>query len=129
MNLFLQIVEKAAQLIDGFDDYDVSAIEYHHNQKVDSPSGSAKTIAQALIDNISRKQSATYDRVDSKITPETIHFSSVRCGSIPGTFPGAWPPAAAPEGSPIQRTGVYKNRGMSQSRGSLKQFRVNQSGQ
>lgn len=45
-------------------DYEVAGVEYHHSQKQDSPSGTAKRIAEAL----------------DMSTP----FASVRCGSIAG---------------------------------------------
>ncbi|RMF97323.1 MAG: 4-hydroxy-tetrahydrodipicolinate reductase, partial [Candidatus Schekmanbacteria bacterium] len=31
-------------LINQFDEYDVAGHEFHHNQKLDSPSGTAKSI-------------------------------------------------------------------------------------
>lgn len=45
-------------------DYEIAGVEYHHNQKQDRPSGTAKRISEAL--NMS------------------MPFASVRCGSITG---------------------------------------------
>jgi 4-hydroxy-tetrahydrodipicolinate reductase len=83
--LFLEIVEQAASLISPFDTYDVGGYEVHHQQKVDSPSGTAKAIAERLLANISRKKEVVYGAIKEKISPEHIHFSSLRMGSIPGT--------------------------------------------
>jgi 4-hydroxy-tetrahydrodipicolinate reductase len=71
VNLFFKIVSAAAHLMNEFDDYDVAGIEYHHNEKKDAPSGTAEHLTRILLNNVARKQS--------------LQFSSVRCGSIPGT--------------------------------------------
>jgi 4-hydroxy-tetrahydrodipicolinate reductase len=69
--LFQQIVAYAASLMQPFKDYDVSGIEYHHRQKLDKPSGTAKALSQNLLKHMPRVQD--------------FSFSSVRCGHIPGT--------------------------------------------
>jgi 4-hydroxy-tetrahydrodipicolinate reductase len=84
VNMFLKVVEEAAKLIDLSSDYDVAAIEYHHNQKMDAPSGTAKAIAQKLLHNIKRKREVTYTAIDRKIKEEEIHFPSVRVGHLAG---------------------------------------------
>ena len=56
--------------MNGFSEY-VAGIDLNHNQKKDSPSGTALAIERTIIDNM--------DRIDH------LPFSSVRCGSIPGT--------------------------------------------
>ncbi len=58
-------------LMDAFAEYDVAGVEYHHNQKKDSPSGTALEIASTIVGHM--------DRIDN------VPFSSVRCGAIPGT--------------------------------------------
>ncbi len=85
VNLFIKIVESAAKLFDKVKDYDVCGVEYHHQRKVDSPSGTAKSIAEVLLKNLSSKNKLMIDRVEGKIKPEELHFASVRCGDIPGT--------------------------------------------
>lgn len=85
VNAFYRIVEAAARLMNKVPEYDVFGYELHHNQKLDSPSGTAKNIAEVLLKNISRKKQAQYDKLDRKINPDEIHFASIRAGSIPGT--------------------------------------------
>lgn len=85
VNAFSRIVEAAARLINKVPEYDVFGYELHHSQKLDSPSGTAKSIAEILLKNIGRKKQAQYDKLDRKINPEELHFASVRAGSIPGT--------------------------------------------
>lgn len=71
VHLLLSILEHAASLMNGFKDYDAAGMEIHHHQKKDSPSGTALQIAQAVEKNLAR--------IDQ------LPFSSVRCGSFPGT--------------------------------------------
>jgi 4-hydroxy-tetrahydrodipicolinate reductase len=85
VNIFFKIVEDAARLFNKFEAYDVAGLEFHHNKKADSPSGTAKTLAESLKSNIKRKNSIVYDIVNRKILPSELHFASVRVGSVPGT--------------------------------------------
>ena len=85
MNIYLAIVEHASKIMDKFDYYDVGGVEYHHNKKADSPSGTAKTIANILTNNIRRKDTIVYEMINRQIQPNELHFASVRVGSIPGT--------------------------------------------
>lgn len=71
IQLLLQIIAHASRLINAFDDYAVAGIDYHHSQKKDSPSGTALEIAKIIETNMKRIHQ--------------VPFSSVRCGSIPGT--------------------------------------------
>lgn len=71
VNVFLKIIEDAAKIIDKISNYDVYGYELHHSRKIDSPSGTAKTISEILTKNIQRKKG--------------VNFASVRAGFIPGT--------------------------------------------
>lgn len=84
MYLFKSILENAADLINGFEDYDIAGHEMHHHQKVDSPSGTAKSIINSLLERIKRKTSPVYDSMDRPIAPHELHFPSIRCGFIQG---------------------------------------------
>lgn len=82
--LFKRIVEEAACLINNFEDYDVAGQEIHHNQKVDSPSGTAKSIVNILLEKMKRKTIPVYHMIDRPIASHELHFPSLRCGSEPG---------------------------------------------
>lgn len=84
VNLYFKILENAAKIINKFSDYDVYGLELHHRQKIDSPSGTAKTIGEILLENIKRKKKVMFEKVDRKIKPDELHFASVRAGSFPG---------------------------------------------
>jgi len=85
VNIFFNIIKDASKIINKFDDYDVFAHEFHHNQKADSPSGTAVMIGNILLDNIDRKQKIVTEELKRKINPEELHISSTRAGKIPGT--------------------------------------------
>ena len=85
VNIFFKIVELASQVIDKFDVYDILGYEAHHNRKLDSPSGTAVTISNILLNNIKRKTEVFEDKLDRKIEPRELHFASMRGGNIPGT--------------------------------------------
>jgi 4-hydroxy-tetrahydrodipicolinate reductase len=69
--LFTQIVSQAAKLMSSLTEYDVSGVEYHHKLKADSPSGTAKALSRHVEKEMGRI--------------ESLHFSSIRSGYIPGT--------------------------------------------
>lgn len=83
--LFLEIVSRAASLVSPFKAYDVGGYEIHHNQKADSPSGTAKAIVERLLSEFADKKEAIFELAEGKISTEQLHFSSLRLGSIPGT--------------------------------------------
>ena len=85
VNIFFRIVENAAKIINSIPDYDVFSYELHHNKKVDSPSGTARTIGELLVKNITRKNQLVFDKLDRKIEPNELHIASVRTGFFPGT--------------------------------------------
>lgn len=70
INLFMQMLNQALKLIEGFYEYDVAGIEYHHNKKTDRPSGTAIALT---------------NQIKQTINNEHFTFESVRCGHIPGT--------------------------------------------
>jgi len=85
INVLFRIVRCAACIFNKLPDYDVLAHEAHHRNKVDSPSGTAKMIGQILLDELDRKKTLVTERLDRRIQPQEIHFSSSRGGAIPGT--------------------------------------------
>jgi 4-hydroxy-tetrahydrodipicolinate reductase len=85
VNIYFQIIENAAKMMDKFDDYDAFVHEFHHNQKADSPSGTAVMLGKILTDNIGRKNKVVTEELKRKIEPDELHVSSTRGGNIPGT--------------------------------------------
>lgn len=85
VNIYFKIIENAAKIMDKFDDYDVFVHEFHHNQKADSPSGTAVMLGDILVDNLERKNKIVTEELKRKIGPNELHISSTRAGNIPGT--------------------------------------------
>lgn len=85
MNIFFSIARNASFIIDKFPMYDPYIYEIHHNQKIDSPGGTAKNLGNILLSNIKRKKRLVFDRIDGrKIESDEIHVGSVRAGFFPG---------------------------------------------
>jgi 4-hydroxy-tetrahydrodipicolinate reductase len=56
VNIFFELNRRLAELMEHQQSYNVSVEEIHHTEKRDSPSGTAITIAEQIIENISRKK-------------------------------------------------------------------------
>ena len=84
VNLLIDLVKKATSVLTP--DFDVEIIEKHHNQKVDSPSGTALAIADAIAETTPYDAEYTYDRhsVRKKRAREEIGIHALRGGTIVG---------------------------------------------
>jgi len=85
VNMFYRIAWYAAQLANNFSEYDAGGFEVHHNKKMDSPSGTAKTLAQGALEKLDRKKKIVWETIDRKPESDELHFPSLRMGSVPGT--------------------------------------------
>lgn len=85
VNVLYRILKEAGTLFDRFADYDVSVHEVHHTDKIDSPSGTAVSIANVLLSTIKRKREILAGSPDGKIRPEQLQITSGRIGSVVGT--------------------------------------------
>lgn len=85
INLILELVQKAAQVLTE-SNFDIEIVERHHNQKIDSPSGTALAIADAINEAMENQFSYTYDRsqIREKRTQKEIGIHGVRGGNIVG---------------------------------------------
>ncbi|MDA3849754.1 MAG: 4-hydroxy-tetrahydrodipicolinate reductase [Spirochaetaceae bacterium] len=84
-HMFFELTARAAQMMDKVEAYDIMVTEYHHKMKIDSPSGTAITTAERILENCSRKKRSNYDRINRAIEEDELHVASVRGGYIPGT--------------------------------------------
>lgn len=81
VNIFFAINKMLAQLMSKQDNYDVSMEEVHHTQKKDSPSGTAITLANQIIEEVSRKEKWSEEDKNA----QTIHINALREEGVPGT--------------------------------------------
>ena len=79
---FSQGLERLARVMDRFPPYDVSIDEVHHVEKKDAPSGTAITLAEGILKNLSRKKQWTNATGGGK---DEIEIQSFRIDDVPGT--------------------------------------------
>src|SRR5690606_2792166 len=87
VNIFFHINRMLAKAVAPYKQYDVQVEEIHHIHKLDSPSGTAITIAEGIIENNSSKSSWINDLVGSGeevITkPDELLIESLRIEEVP----------------------------------------------
>ncbi|MFP4429629.1 MAG: 4-hydroxy-tetrahydrodipicolinate reductase [Spirochaetaceae bacterium] len=82
--LLFRMASYASRLAAPFDGYDVYIHETHHGQKADSPSGTALSLAERVLEGVSRKKRILTETAHRRIEPEELHVSSTRGGANPG---------------------------------------------
>lgn len=82
VNIFFQLNKLLAKLMATQPEYDVTLKEIHHTQKLDSPSGTAVTLAEQVIENIGRKKSWVNTPANET---EELSIISERIDPAPGT--------------------------------------------
>lgn len=84
VNLMYDLVAQSAGVLS--DDFDIEIIEKHHNKKIDSPSGTAYTIANTINDALAKGKHFTYGRhsKDDRRSKDEIGIHSIRGGTIVG---------------------------------------------
>ena len=83
INLLNSLLKKVAPLLYG--NYDIEIIEKHHNQKVDSPSGTALLLADTIKDSLKDETKYVDGREGQhKREKEEIGIHAIRGGSIVG---------------------------------------------
>jgi len=85
MNIFYRIINAAATLCNRFEEYDPFVHELHHREKIDSPSGTALSLADIILKEIERKTEVLPHSASGKIKAEQLHVTSTRGGSTPGS--------------------------------------------
>jgi 4-hydroxy-tetrahydrodipicolinate reductase len=85
VNIFFHLIKTAAQMMDKFENYDAFIQEIHHKNKIDSPSGTALTMGQIVLEHLRRKKELLTETSHNKIRPEQLHISSTRSGTVVGT--------------------------------------------
>lgn len=81
VNIFFEVNKLLAKLMSTQPDYDVHMKEIHHTQKKDSPSGTALTLAQQVMQQVSRKTQWSEEEKGDDI----LHINAMREEGVPGT--------------------------------------------
>lgn len=81
VNLFFKVNQYLAELMNKYNDYEVTMEEIHHIHKLDKPSGTAITLANQIIEKIQRKKTWSL----SEQSASSLFIKDVRQGEVPGT--------------------------------------------
>lgn len=83
INLMASLVQKVAEVLK---ESDIEIVETHHNRKIDSPSGTAILLADAINKVFDGEKQYNFDRMSKreKRDKKEIGFSSVRGGNVVG---------------------------------------------
>ncbi|MDI9869104.1 4-hydroxy-tetrahydrodipicolinate reductase [Flectobacillus roseus] len=82
VNIFFKLNKMLAKLMSPQKQYSVSTTEIHHTEKKDSPSGTAITIAEGLIENLAGKEKWINNEIPAE---NEVAIWSAREGKVPGT--------------------------------------------
>lgn len=82
VNLFFKMNAYIAKLMNAYPNYNISMKEIHHVHKLDSPSGTAISLANQVIENNELKQKWVNDLTDNK---NELGIVSKRIDEVPGT--------------------------------------------
>ncbi len=82
VNIFFEINRRLAQLMNDFDEYNVTVEEIHHITKLDAPSGTGISLANDILKLIHRKEKWINSKTNK---PEELELVSKRIENVPGT--------------------------------------------
>lgn len=84
INLLCALAKQAAQMLGNT--FDVEIVETHHNRKIDSPSGTAAMLAEAVAGASAEEKQFVYGRHDKnhRREPSEIGIHSLRGGTVVG---------------------------------------------
>jgi 4-hydroxy-tetrahydrodipicolinate reductase len=82
VNIYFEINKKLAELMERHKEYELQVTEIHHTQKKDAPSGTAITLAEQILERISRKKNWVNHVTDN---PHELEIISERIDPVAGT--------------------------------------------
>ena len=89
VNVFFHVNKILAKIMNTYPQYEVLVEEIHHTQKLDSPSGTAITIAEGILEGLENKTEWVNELVGDTqeviAKPEQLLIESHRIEDVPGT--------------------------------------------
>jgi 4-hydroxy-tetrahydrodipicolinate reductase len=85
VNLFFRLVQEAARLLGSTDRFDPYVLEVHHRGKVDAPSGTARRLADLVVEEDPHRWSVHVGVPPGGVPPGAVQVVSVRAGQETGT--------------------------------------------
>lgn len=81
VNVFFKVNEYLAKIMNSLSGYEVSMEEVHHIHKLDAPSGTALTLAEGILKNITTKDSWILNNPSEN---SKLGIRAIREGEVPG---------------------------------------------
>jgi 4-hydroxy-tetrahydrodipicolinate reductase len=81
VNIFFELNKQLSKMMRNLEDYNISIEEIHHTKKLDAPSGTAITLAKAIIENSEKKNW----ELGTNTSEENIAIAAKRILEVPGT--------------------------------------------
>ena len=85
VNLFYRLVARAVELFGELPERDLYIAEAHHRGKADAPSGTARHLAEIVIEGCPHKSLQAPLGLGRRIREDELCVASIRAGWIPGT--------------------------------------------
>jgi 4-hydroxy-tetrahydrodipicolinate reductase len=89
VNLLFWLNKQLISKMNKYPEYDVAIEERHHRNKLDSPSGTALTLSNQIIDGLERK-TELYISDSTHIEKHQLSLATTRFGHIVGTHTVVW---------------------------------------
>ena len=84
VNIFFELNKQLAKMMSSQEEYSINVEEIHHTKKLDTPSGTAITLAEGIINNTSKRDWQLKER-QTQINDGTIPIEAKRILDVPGT--------------------------------------------
>lgn len=84
VNIFFELNKQLAKMMNSQKEYSINVEEIHHTKKLDTPSGTAITLAEGIINNTSKRDWQLKER-QTQINAGTIPIEAKRIIDVPGT--------------------------------------------
>ena len=82
VNIFFELNKQLAKMMNSQKEYSINLEEIHHTKKLDTPSGTAITLAEGIINNTSKRD---WQLKETQISAGTIPIEAKRILDVPGT--------------------------------------------
>ena len=84
VNIFFELNKQLAKMMNSQKEYSINVEEIHHTKKLDTPSGTAITLAEGIINSTSKRDWHLKER-RTQINAGTIPIEAKRILDVPGT--------------------------------------------
>ncbi len=85
VQLFFRLAQAAGRLLESVETLDVHVLEVHHRHKLDHPSGTARHLAEILVEELTRKEGWAEGLGEGPVDPAILQVASLRSGENAGT--------------------------------------------